>query len=84
MPPSSEPSSVVRLTVADVLDKKVFSFQDSVAVDLRDIAAARRWYAEKMGLDARVSLRTVWMSGPFKKTPVAITFSASGTWKDMN
>jgi hypothetical protein len=31
--------------------KKVFSFQDSVAVDLRDIAAAQRWYAEKMGLD---------------------------------
>jgi len=31
--------------------KKVFSFQDSVAVDVRDIAAARRWYAEKMGLD---------------------------------
>ena len=31
--------------------KKVFSFQDSVAVDVRDIAAAQRWYAEKMGLD---------------------------------
>jgi hypothetical protein len=27
MPPSSEPSSVVRLSVADVLDKKVFSFK---------------------------------------------------------
>ena|ERR1700689_4106028 len=30
--------------------KKVFSFQDSVAVDVRDIGAAQRWYAEKMGL----------------------------------
>jgi catechol 2,3-dioxygenase-like lactoylglutathione lyase family enzyme len=30
--------------------KKVFSFQDSVAVDVRDLEAARRWYSEKMGL----------------------------------
>jgi hypothetical protein len=37
--------------VADVLDKKVFSFQDSVAVDVRDIAAAQRWYEQKMRLD---------------------------------
>jgi hypothetical protein len=30
--------------------KTVFSFQDSVAVDVRDIAAAQYCYAEKMGL----------------------------------
>ncbi len=28
--------------------KKVFSFQDSVAVNVRDIAAGQRWYTEKM------------------------------------
>jgi catechol 2,3-dioxygenase-like lactoylglutathione lyase family enzyme len=30
--------------------KKVFSFQDYVAVNVRDIVAAQQWYKEKMGL----------------------------------
>jgi catechol 2,3-dioxygenase-like lactoylglutathione lyase family enzyme len=30
--------------------KRVFSFQDYVAVDVRDIVAAQQWYKEKMGL----------------------------------
>jgi hypothetical protein len=29
--------------------KKVFSYADGVAVDVRDVASAQRWYAEKMG-----------------------------------
>jgi hypothetical protein len=31
-------------------NKKVFSFNEGVAVDVVDVAAARRWYAEKLGL----------------------------------
>ncbi len=30
--------------------KKVFSSAGEVAVDVRDVAAARRWYSEKLGL----------------------------------
>src|SRR5712692_5605103 len=30
--------------------KKVFSFQDAVTVEVRDLAAAQRWYSEKLGL----------------------------------
>lgn len=33
--------------------KKVFSYADSVAVDVRDIAAAELWYREKMGFNYR-------------------------------
>jgi catechol 2,3-dioxygenase-like lactoylglutathione lyase family enzyme len=30
--------------------KKHFILQDSVVVDVRDLAAAKKWYAEKLGL----------------------------------
>ena len=30
--------------------KKVLSFGDSVSVEVRDVAAAQRWYSEKLGL----------------------------------
>ena len=30
--------------------KKVLSFQDAVVVEVRDAAAAQRWYSEKLGL----------------------------------
>src|SRR5271156_3261571 len=30
--------------------KKVFTFPDAVAVNVHDVAAAQRWYAEKLGL----------------------------------
>jgi len=30
--------------------KKVFSYADGVAVDVRDVGAAQLWYAEKLGL----------------------------------
>jgi catechol 2,3-dioxygenase-like lactoylglutathione lyase family enzyme len=32
------------------LTKKVFTFADAVAVKVHDVAAAQRWYAEKLGL----------------------------------
>src|SRR3989441_12760395 len=37
--------------------KKVLSFQDAVIVEVRDVAAAQRWYSEKLGL--RYSSATV-------------------------
>jgi len=37
--------------------KKVLSFQDAVIVEVRDAAAAQRWYSEKLGL--RYSSTTV-------------------------
>jgi catechol 2,3-dioxygenase-like lactoylglutathione lyase family enzyme len=30
--------------------KKVFSFQDSVSVEVQDVSAAQGWYSEKLGL----------------------------------
>ena len=30
--------------------KKIFSFQDSVAVEVRDVRTAQRWYSEKLDL----------------------------------
>lgn len=30
--------------------KKVLSFQDAVVIEVRDVAAAQRWYSEKLGL----------------------------------
>jgi catechol 2,3-dioxygenase-like lactoylglutathione lyase family enzyme len=50
MPPSSgQPCKAER--VSEMFGtKKIFSFQDSVAVDVRDVATAQRWYKEKMGL----------------------------------
>ena len=35
---------------SSTLHKKLFLFQDSVAVDVRNIAAAQQWYSEKLGL----------------------------------